>query len=633
MEFHFSEDERFPAWKITFLQGLIAVALLVLVAGYWRLQIAQHYLYLSRAERNRIRTLPIIAPRGRILDRRGRVMADSVPAFSILLERENIAAQTPRHLQGVARGLHLDPQEVAQLVQDTQSLPHFQPIILKQSASLEDISFVESHRIEYPQLAIIQVEQRVYPLHSLAASVLGYVGEVSEQTIAKPGSRYRPGDVVGKSGIERTYNELLEGRDGLRRVVVNSVGEEVGTLEAIPPVPGHDLRLSLDLDLEMTAENSLGDRAGAVVALDPKTGEVLAMVSHPTFDPNEFAHRIDRQTWKRLTSDAQKPMMNKAIQARLAPGSVFKVFTAAAALETGTIKPDFSVYCPGEITIFGHTFHDWVWGKGHGHGYVDLHRAIVVSCDVYFYTLGRILGIDKIAYFAKRLGLGSRTGIDLPAEDSGLVPTPEWARAAFRRPWWAGETISVAIGQGAVAVTPLQLAYALGGIEEGGEFHRPHLALELNGATHPVKASEEDLRRFPLRPETVEILTRGMWGVVNEGGTGAGARCPGFDIAGKTGTAQVVSVDLQHSAGKQEYRNNAWFVGFSPSTNPGIVVSVLLMQGEHSSAAAPIVRDVIRDYYQVRLSQKPAHDQQETDARLISRAGTGTPNPLAAGNP
>jgi len=630
MEFHFPEDQRFPSWKITFLQSLIALAFLILVAGYWRLQIAEYYRYLSRAERNRIRSLPIIAPRGRILDREGRVLAASRPAFSILLERENATTLTPAHLEGVARGLRLNTAEVEQRVQDAQSLPRFQPIILKQTATLEDISFVESHRIEHPELVTIQVEQRVYPFQSLGAAVLGYVGEVSEQAIANSGSRYRPGDVVGKAGIEKAYNDVLEGRDGMRRVVVNSVGEEVGTLESIQPVPGHDLRLTVDLDIEMAAEKALGELSGAVVALDPRTGELLAMVSHPTFDPNDFARRITPGTWKKLTSDPQKPMMNKAIQAHLAPGSVFKIFTATAALETGTIKPNFSVYCPGEITLYGHTYHDWVWEKGHGHGTVDLHRAIVVSCDIYFYTLGRLLGIDKIAYFAKRLGLGSRTGIDLPGEDPGLVPTPEWARAAFKRPWWAGETISVAIGQGAVAVTPLQLAYALGGITEAGELHRPHVAFEPNGQVHPVKDSDEDLHRFPLRRETVEILTQGMWGVVNEGGTGARARCPGIDIAGKTGTAQVVSAELQKAARNHDYRNNAWFVGFSPTTHPEIVVSALVMQGEHSSVAAPIVRDIIKSYYQIKASGRPAPEQPETESRLVSRVGNH-PSSLPAG--
>ena len=627
MEFRFPEDERFPAWKITFFQCAVAVTFLVLLVGYWRLQVGQHSQYVKRAEHNRVRTLPVIAPRGRILDRKGRVLADSQPAFSVLLERENASALTPARLEEIARGLKLDPAEPAQLIKASRDLPRFQPIILKQSATLEDVSFVESHQTEFPELALIQVERRVYPLRTAAAAVLGHVGEVSEQTIARSGDRYRLGDVVGKSGIEHAYNNLLEGCDGERRVIVNSRGEEVGMLKQIDSVPGHDLRLTLDLDVQLTAENALGNAPGAVVVLDPRTGDVLAMVSHPTFDPNDFAARLDPKTWQDLTSDPQKPLMNKAIQAHLAPGSVFKIVTATAALETGTINPSFSLQCPGLITIFGHTYHDWVWDKGHGHGWVDLHRAIVISCDVYFYTLGKLLGIDKLAYFAKSLGLGSRTGIDLPSEDPGLIPSPEWAQAVQKRPWWAGETISVAIGQGAVAVTPLQLAYTLGGIAQGGVFHRPHLAFNTELSNLNVDLKADATRRFPLKPQTVETLTKGMWGVVNEGGTGAGARCPGIDIAGKTGTAQVVSTELQQ-ASRGQFKNNAWFVGFSPSTNPEIVVAALVMGGEHSSIAAPMVRDVIRTYYETKRSPKAVPQQPEAQAKLsvgpIARNSPGT---------
>jgi penicillin-binding protein 2 len=620
MEVRFPGDERLPAWKIAFLQYVIAATFLGLLIGYWRLQIAQHRSYVDQAERNRIRNLPVIAPRGRILDREGRILVDNFPAFSVLLLRESSATLSPARAEGIARGLALDPQELQRLVERTARLPRFQPVLLKQAATLEDIAFVESHRVEYPELDLLQVQQRLYLKHEVAAALLGYVGEVSEEMIAKAGSPYRPGDVVGKSGIERAYNSVLAGRDGMRRVVVNSRGQEVGSLTTINALPGNDLRLTLDQDLQMAAEAALGERVGAVVALDPRTGEVLAMVSHPGFDPNEFAHRIDRDQWQRLTDDPQKPLMNKAIQAQLAPGSVFKVFTAAAALETGTIKPDFSLNCPGEVTIYGHTYHDWVWEKHRGHGSVDLHRAITVSCDVYFYTLGKLLGIEKIDYFAKGLGLGARTGIDLPAEASGLVPSPAWVQRVFKRKWWAGETISVAVGQGAVAVTPLQLAYAIGGIALGGVFHRPHLVFKDQLLALGVDPPDDTVRSFPLSENTVEALTQGMWSVVNEGGgTGVSARCPGIDIAGKTGTAQVVSVELQQAARKAEFKNNAWFVGYAPSQKPEIMVTALVMQGEHSAVAASVARDVIKAYFDKKPARKPPPGQTQTQVRLMSR--------------
>jgi penicillin-binding protein 2 len=625
MEFRFPEDERFPTWKIAFLQCVIAATFLGLLIGYWRLQIGQHSQYLEQAERNRIRNLPIIAPRGRILDREGRVLADNFPAFSVLLMRESPAALIPARVECMARGLQLDPADLRRQVERAAKLPRFQPVVLKQSATIEDIAFVESHRVEYPELDLLQVQQRSYPRRAVAAAALGYVGEVSEEMIAQPGSPYRPGDVVGQSGIERAYNSILVGRDGMQRVIVNSRGEEMGSMTTINALPGNDLRLTLDLDLQMAAEAALGEQPGAVVALDPTTGEVLAMVSRPSFDPNDFARRMDLETWQNLNADPQKPLMNKAIQAHLAPGSVFKIITGTAALETGTIKPDFSVNCLGVVTIYGHTYHDWVHNRGGGHGNVDFHRAIVVSCDIYFYTLGKLLGIEKIAYFAKRLGLGARTGIDLPAEDPGLIPSPDWVRRAFKRQWWAGETISVAIGQGAVAVTPLQLAYTIGGIASGGVFRRPHLAFRDQLLALGISPKGETTREFPLRDDTVEAVSRGMWGVVNEGGTGAGAHDPSLDIAGKTGTAQVVSAELQEKARAAEYKDNAWFVGYAPSSKPEIVVSALVMQGSHSTVAVPIAHDVIRAYFEKKASRKVPRDQLQTQVRVMSQVSGPLP--------
>jgi penicillin-binding protein 2 len=622
MEVRFPEYERLPGWKIAFFQHVVALTLLGLLVGYWRIQIGQHRIYLEQAERNRVRNLPVVAPRGRILDREGRVLADNFPAFSVLLMRESASTLAPERVEGIARGLGLDPVELQRLMEHTARLPRFQPIVLKQSATLDDISFVESHRIEYPELDLIQVQQRLYPKREVAAAALGYVGEVSEDMIAKPGSPYRPGDVVGKSGIECQYDQVLSGRDGMRRVIVNSRGQEMGSLTTINAMPGNDLRLTIDLDLQMVAEASLGGQPGAVVALDPRSGEVLAMVSHPSFDPNDFAKRIDREEWEKLTDDPLKPMMNKTIQAQLAPGSVFKVVTATAALESGTIQQNFTLNCAGAVNIYGHTYHDWVWEKHKGHGSVDLHRAIIVSCDVYFYTLGKLLGIEKIDYFARRLGLGARAGIDLPGEAPGLIPSPEWVQKAFKRKWWAGETISVAIGQGAVVVTPLQLARMIGGIASGGTFYRPHLAFNDQLLALGVDPPDDSGRSFPLSESTLGAVTRGMWGVVNEGGgTGASARCPGIDIAGKTGTAQVVSVDLQKSDRTSNYKNNAWFVGYAPSNKPEIVVAALVMQGEHSAVAIPVARDVIKAYFDKKTAQRPPLEQTQSQARLLSKAG------------
>ena len=611
------EDERVPVWKIAGLQYVVAAVLVVLLLGYWRIQVGQHQYYEEQAQRNRIRNLPVIAPRGRILDRAGRVLVDNFPAFSVLLMRESPTPLSPDRISAIAHGLGLDPDDLARLVARTAQLPRFQPVVLKPSATLEDVAFVESHRTEYPELDLEQVSQRLYPKQEAAAAMLGYVGEVSEEAIAKSGSLYRPGDVVGKFGVEAQYDAVLAGRDGMRRVVVNSRGQEVGSMTAINALPGRDLRLTVDLDLQMTAEAALGDQPGAVVALDPNTGEVLAMVSHPSFDPDQFAHRISSAEWQHQMDDPFRPLTNKAIQAHLAPGSVFKVVTATAALESGAITPNYSLICPGFVTIYGHTYHDWTFDTHQGpHGYVDLHRALVVSCDVYFYTLGKLLGIDTLDRYAKGLGLGSRTGIDLPGEDPGLMPSPAWVQKAFKRKWWAGETVSVAIGQGAVAVTPLQLADMVGGVVLGGVFPRPHLAFPEELDQLGIDPPKDEARRFALKAGTVDVLSKALWGVVNEGGgTGGRARLAGLDVCGKTGTAQVVSVGLQKSEHKAEFNNNAWFVGYAPNNKPEIVVAVLVMGGGHSTVATPIAREVIKAYWEAKHPSAPRPEQAAAVAR------------------
>jgi len=620
MEVRFPSDERPPAWKIAFLQYVIAASFLGLLVGYWRLQIGQHRQYADLAERNRIRNLPVIAPRGRILDRDGRVLADNFPAFSVLLMRESAAALSPDRIAGIARGLQLDPEELRATLERTASLPRFQPVLLKQAATLEDISFLESHRVEYPELDLIQVQQRLYPKLQVAAAMLGYVGEVPEEMIAKLGSSYKPGDVIGKFGVEAEYNQVLAGRDGMRRVVVNSRGQEVGVQSTINALAGNDLRITIDLDLQMAAEAGLGDHAGAVVALDPRTGEVLAMVSHPSFDPNDFAKRIDPKEWDQLTNDPMKPLMNKAIQAQLAPGSVFKIVMASAVLETGTITPDFIVHCAGAVTIYGHLYHDWVFEKHKAHGAVDIHKAIRESCDVFFYTMGKMLGIDKIDYFAKGLGLGAKTGIDLPGEAPGLIPSPEWVQRNFKHKWYAGETISVAIGQGSNLVTPLQVANTIGGVAMGGVFHRPHVAFQDQLRALGEDPPDSSPHDFPLSDNTIATVKSGMWAVVNEGGgTGGAARSPGIDISGKTGTAQVVSQALQQSAKSSEFKNTAWFVGYAPSDKPEIVVAALVMRGEHSTVAVPIVRDVIKAYFDKKVGPKSPGNQMETQVRVLSQ--------------
>ena len=473
--------------------------------------------------------------------------------------------------------------------------------MIKQELTPAEISFVESHRDAdtYPEMELVTNQRRLYPRNGFAAHAVGYVGEVSEQELDTPEfAKYSQGEIVGKAGLERQYNDLLMGTDGQRRVVVDSSGREREVLESTEATPGHSLQLTLDLDLQAVAELGLEGQRGAVVALDPRSGEVLAMVSRPAYDPNAFAAHISTEYWKQLTSGNDNPMLNRAIQAQFAPGSTFKPIVALAGLETGTIDDHDTFHCPGGATFFGRFFKCW---QKKGHGNVNVHLGIVQSCDVFFYNLGNKLGIDQIAAYAEMAGIGKKTGIDLPGEAEGLMPSTKWKLRTQRQKWYAGETISVAIGQGAITVTPLQLAAAIGGIANGGNWFKPHMVRE---------AAALEPRHVDLRPESVASVVSGMYGVINEGGTGAASRIEGVEFSGKTGSAQRISNDLRNSGvldadEENAEKDNGWFVGFAPRENPEIVVAVLLEGGVHGALAGPIARDVVKAYFdkKIRISQ------------------------------
>jgi len=464
----FQRENRLPQTRLAFASYFICGMMGLLLLGFWKLQIVESDRYAQLAELNRIRTIPVIAPRGTVLDREGRVLVDNYPSFSVLLLRDD-AQEVDRLLPQIADGMSLPLEELRQQLDEARSLPRFQPMVIKPEASPADIAFIESHRADVPVLEMLMVHRRRYPAGGFLAHVSGYVGEVSPQQVQASSGRYRPGDIVGKTGLERQYNEHLMGSDGMRRVIVNSVGREVGRLEQTDAIPGKPIQLTIDFDLQAVAERALAGKKGAVVALNPQTGEVLAMASQPAYDPNSFAISVPREEWVRLNSDPELPLLNRAIQAQLAPGSVFKIFMATAMLESKAVPEAYQVFCPGHADFYGRIFHDW---KPEGHGTTGLHSAIVHSCDVFFYNLGKQLGIDRIAYYATQMGLGRKTGIDLPGEESGLMPSEPWKQRAFHQRWYPGETISVSIGQGAVTVTPMQLAYTIGGIALGGVFRQ-----------------------------------------------------------------------------------------------------------------------------------------------------------------
>jgi penicillin-binding protein 2 len=598
-------DEKVSQLRLTAVQYIVLAIFMILAYGLWRLQVVQSDLYASLAEKNRVRNVPILAPRGKILDREGRTIVENYPSFTALLLRDSsrdLAADAGL----IAQGLHLDPKEVRDRIRHFASMPQYQPIFLKDDITQDELAFVESHRNELPELDTIVAHRRLYPRNGFMAHLIGYVGEVSEEMLNQPRWEfYNPGDVVGKSGVELQYNQILMGKNGSRRAVVNSRGREVGRLDETPAEAGRQLKLTVDLDLQIAAEQALGDKNGAIVAMDPRNGEILAMVSRPTFNPNDFAVRVSRDQWSKLVNDEDHPLLNKAIQAQLAPGSTFKIIMATAGLQEG-IAEDMHVICNGGASFYGRYFKCWVTAEHRTHGVVDISKAIYQSCDVFFYTLAEKLGIDRIAKYATMFGLGQKTGIDLPQEVTGVMPSEEWKVRNFKQKWYAGETISVGIGQGAVAVTPIQLARAIGAIASGGVLVRPHVTnpAELPANIIPTADSPSQVK-IPIDPANWETITDAMSNVPSPLGTAGSAHLQGIDFAGKTGSAQTVSNALKAKTanGKSKYKDNAWFVGVTPRRNPEIVVAVLFEGGEHGQFAARIAAQVVKAYVEKQRRQ------------------------------
>src|SRR6202167_3158250 len=628
----FGRDEKVSAIRLTAAQYLILGIFVVLAYGLWRVQVVQNDLYATLAEKNRIRNVPILAPRGKILDREGRIIVDNYPSFSALLLRDS-SRDLNADSDLIAQGLHLDPNEVRARIRHFAAIPQFQPIFLKEDITPDELAFIDAHRNELPELDTIVAHRRLYPRNGFMAHLIGYVGEVTEDMLNQPQFElYSPGDVVGVSGVERQYNTVLMGTNGARRALVNSHGREIGLLGETDAIPGKQLKLTLDIDLQIAAEEALEGRNGAIVAMDPRTGEILAMVSRPTFDPHDFAVRVSRDQWNKLVTDPDKPLMNKAIQAQLAPGSTFKIIMATAGLQEG-IAQDLKVDCTGGAEFYGRYFKCWVVAEHRTHGITDLTKAIYQSCDVYFYTLAEKLGIEKIAKYAMAFGLGQKTGIDLPQEVSGVMPSEEWKIRNFKQKWFAGEPISVGIGQGAIAATPIQMARAIGAIASGGRLVRPHVADPSDLPSNIVPAANgPDTATVPIDPKNWEIITDAMADVVNPatpenpmGGTAKLSHLEGIDFAGKTGRAQTISNALKArlgAAGKATFKDNGWFVGVEPRRHPEIVVCALLEEGEHGSLAARTAAQVIKAYVEKerRTPSKVAQKEKPVDIGAVWNA-------------
>ena len=605
--------------EIALFQYFVAAAVLWLLTGFWQLQIQNPEVYAEQAAQNSVKSEAILAPRGKLLDRDGRVLVDNAPSFQISM---SLADPVPERLALIADGLGLSLEEFEEMLREkSASRPSgYRRVTLDDNLTPAETAFFEARRAELPELELLRSHRRIYPSGGLAAHVIGYVGEISREELDQDEFILtEPGALIGKAGLERQYNDVLVGENGSRLMLVDSRSRRVRDLNVVPATPGRSLRTTLDLDLQVVAELAMEGRKGAVVALDPRNGEILAMVSRPAYDPNSFVGGVSVADWRRWVTDTDKPLINRAIQAQRQPGSIFKPIMALAGVHAGLVDSSYRVHCGGGGTFFGRYFR---CHRSAGHGSVGLEEALKHSCNVFFYTLGRDLGIDRIALESFQAGFGRETGVDLPNETTGFVPTSEWKiRRLFDR-WYAGETISVAIGQGALTVTPLQAAYAIGGLAMGGVWHRPHLApfdelAKLRPGFRPPEPVRAEIDR-----ESLDRIVKGMWGVVNDGGTGVRARLPGYDVCGKTGTAQRVSRAFAASSNDPRYRDDGWFVAFAPCAAPEIAVAALFENGLHGSWAAPIARDVLKSYFDKRQRLDWARRQRPTERPRLEAART-----------
>jgi penicillin-binding protein 2 len=595
-----TEGRRTLSFRLSVLQYVIALVFSVLAVSFWVLQVAQHDKYAELAENNNQRTLALRAPRGVVFDRNGRVLVENRHSYSISILREH-TKDLNHTIELLASLLGFEEHGVRDIVERHRREPVYRPIVIVQDATLQQVAAVTARRLELPDVVIEQMPTRQYP-DTMAAHLFGYVGEVSESQISRAGN-LKSGDIVGQSGIEKNYNSLLMGDDGAKVVVVNSVGREIRTLEEQPPTEGSRLQLTIDYDVQKALEDGFGALGfnGAAVLLDPRSGEVLAFTSIPAYDPNAFASGIDRTTWNSLTTDELRPLQDRAIQGRYSPGSTFKMAVAVAALEEHVITPDFKVHCTGGASFFGRTFRCW---KAGGHGTVDLRHALEQSCNVYFYTLGNMVGIENIHKWATRLGLGAPTGIDLPNEVTGIVPSPEWKRQRTGERWYAGETISVAIGQGQVSVTPVSMAVMMAALANGGTRVTPHVLRAVDdGSGWRTVAPPAPKSSERLASSTIKAINEGLWMVVNGAGTGARARIPGYDVVGKTGTAQVISLAGGRAAQgrtSRDLRHHGWFVFFAPQDNPQVAGVIFAEHAGSGAASAQIARHALETFFAKR---------------------------------
>ncbi|MCC7203128.1 MAG: penicillin-binding protein 2 [Nitrospirae bacterium] len=588
------DNNRGLQQRIGYLRALFIFLIAVILFKAWHMQIIKGKYYRALAENNRVRSVIISPLRGNIYDRNGEVMAKNVASFNLGLVPADIK-DLELTLKRIAPITGISTDDMKEFIEENRNSDPFSPLIIKDGISMKEVALIESWRWFLPGVQVVVEGKREYPNQKSAAHLLGYVGEISKSQLQEPEyASEPPGRIIGQYGIEKVYDELLRGSVGRKNVEVDATGSERRVLSTHEPVSGDNIILSVDMRLQKTAESALGEKNGAVVVMKTETGEILALASNPAFDPNLLSRRLSHKVWQGIVSNPAHPLNNRATQGTYPPGSVFKIVMSAAGLEEGFIDRRDRIQCSGGMPFGNRVFRDW---KAEGHGSVDLYKAIVESCDVYYYQLGNRMGVDMIQKYSSMFGLGTLTGIDLPSEKKGLVPSTQWKLAARKEPWYPGETLSVAIGQGYMSVTPLQQALMVNTVANSGILVRPRI---LKGVISEIyKRTYEfppvEVRRTGINAESLRLIKEALRGVVyNPGGTGGAARSSLTEIAGKTGTAQVVGRKLQ---GAGRFNDHAWFAAFAPVDKPEITVAVLVEHGGHGgAAAAPVAKQVIEEY-------------------------------------
>lgn len=603
------------------LMTVVSIAFLLLIGRLLFLQVLQGERYTYLSENNRIRLKKIPGTRGMVFDRKGQLLVDSRPSFDLLFVPED-ASEPEITLRSLARFLGREEGEFLDLLDGHRTRPPFEEIVLGRDIDWRSVVAVETHQLDLPGVTLRIRPRRSYLNNSMAAHLIGYLGEISRKQLKTQREKgYGMGDEMGQFGLEKSWEEFLRGRSGGQQVEVDALGRRVRVLHEVEDVPGHSVFLTLDRDLQETAHEALQGKQGAIVALEVNSGAILALVSTPAFDPNVFARGIAPDEWRTLVQDRLHPLNNKAVQGQYPPGSTFKIVLAIAALEEGVIQPETTLQCNGSLTVGNRVFRDW---KKEGHGAVDLHKGLVQSCDVYFYQLGQRVGIDRIAHYARALGLGEKTGIAIEDEKGGLIPDTAWKKKRFGQPWFPGETPSAAIGQGYINVTPLQMANLMATVANGGTLYRPWFVRKVESLDGTLirEYGPEKIREVTLKASTLDHVRSALSAVVNSGaGTGGRARSQLVEIAGKTGTAQVA--EMRGGFVKSEQlsyfiRDHAWFVAYAPAEKPEIAVVTLVEHGGHGgSAAAPLAKRVIETYFSLKGA---ASDQRQASRQGGTRA-------------